>query len=268
MNKILFIISVILLLAPKLNSQSISTIGEIYDYEIGDEFHYSFIGWTPGYGEGTETNIEILNKYYSLNQDTVFYVQDIKERTTDDPPNWTYNFSIKTIFYTFLDSLINFGVIDSVYSNTNLYFGRKINYYKDEWWSGDTYEYWYTEGCGRVHYEYASNGGLYNAEDDLVYYKKGSEIWGIPNYITVGQREYNEFDFSIYPNPSQDYFNIKTINPINTSIELFSVTGQIIKQMELEMEFTKINIAGLKPGMYILVLKNDGNMFYRKLIKE
>ena len=71
----LLVTLLIIALTPlKTVSQEISTVGEIYDYEIGDIFHFDLFCWGCVIDE---TKIQIINKYYSQNNDTLYYTRDI-----------------------------------------------------------------------------------------------------------------------------------------------------------------------------------------------
>ena len=71
MKKTLLLIVFLCLICPG-KSQTLLTVAEVYDYDIGDVFIVKVGYPTPiGYGK----NI-ITNKYYSTNLDTVFYNYD------------------------------------------------------------------------------------------------------------------------------------------------------------------------------------------------
>ena len=91
----------IFVLSTGLKSQSILTIGEIYDYELGDIFHIEHIDTGAGFEFHSITNIEILDKYYSQDNDTLFYVRDIAYKSIYGPPpsGWNYDYYTDIIFY-------------------------------------------------------------------------------------------------------------------------------------------------------------------------
>ena len=72
----------------KNNGQEISTNGEIYDFEIGDVFHYSGYMW----GVISKKIHTITDKYYSANNDTLFYPYEIESavRYGSSDTTWTY----------------------------------------------------------------------------------------------------------------------------------------------------------------------------------
>ena len=250
-----------------LKSQDISTVGEIYNFEIGDIFHFDFYGNGPGYGMSSVTNIEIVDFYYSQNSDTIYYIRDIdyKESSSENPQT-TYEYYIDTIFYTNLDSLIHSGFIDSVYTNVNLYNGRIINYvtYGNE----DTWTLKFANGCGQVETSFSDWGQTITSEDRLVYYKKGEEEWGTPLPVSVESFNANAIDINIYPNPSKDYINIKSTDLNNCTLTITSLSGKKLITTELIANLTSVDISSLTSGIYLICINKNEQTLYRKFMKE
>ena len=265
---LIFVILLSICMTPNnLKAQNISTVGEIYNFEIGDIFHFNFYGTGPGYGMSSVTNIEVIDFYYSQNSDTIFYIRDIdyKEYSSENPQT-TYDYYIDTIFYTNLDSLIHSGFIDSVYTNENFYNGRIINFvsYGNE----DTWTLNFVNGCGQVETNFTSWGHTVYSEDELVYYKKGEEEWGFPMPVTVEDINANSIDIKIYPNPSKDFINIKSNDFINCTVTIISLTGKELITAELITVLTSIDISGLNSGLYIICIENNEQTFCKKILKE
>ena len=248
-----------------LKSQDISTVGEIYNFEIGDIFHFDFYGNGPGYGMSSVTNIEIVDFYYSQNSDTIYYIRDIdyKESSSENPQT-TYEYYIDTIFYTNLDSLIHSGFIDSVYINENLYNGRTINHvsYGNE----DTWTLNFVNGCGQVETNFTSWGQTITSEDKLVFYKKGEEEWGTPMPVSVVN--INAIDIKVYPNPARDFITIRSNDLINNTLTITSLAGNEIKTIELITNLTSIDISTLNSGVYLISIKKDQHIYYKKFMKK
>lgn len=250
-----------------LKSQDISTVGEIYDYEIGDIFHFYFLGNGPGFGDASITNIEILNKYYSRNNDTMFYIRDIDRMTSSmENPDWVYDYYIDTIFYFNLDSLINMGQIDSVYTDLDLYNGRLINYVTIEEYS-TTFKS-FAVGCGQTINRYISHDFTTEAETRLIYYKKGNEEWGNQIIVSIFNPHSNNSDIIVYPNPAKSIINIISKNGKTFDLKIFTLFGELVKTIKLNSELKTIDISKLKAGIYLLVIRKNDKIIYKKLIKE
>jgi hypothetical protein len=73
-----------------------------------------------------------------------------------------------------------------------------------------------------------------------------------------------ESDFDMYPNPAKEavYFNSDEI----TYIEIVNLAGQRV--IEKNYPGRKVNIAQLKPGIYLTRIKLDGTWRLKKLVKK
>ena len=247
-----------------LKSQDISTVSEVYDFEVSDIFHFNFYGSGPGYGDAWITNIEIIGKYYSENSDTLFYIRDIAYKGSSSVnPNWTYNFYVDTVYYTNLDSLINSGNIDSVYTDSNYYNGRTINYVEtgveDVW-------YWkFVVGCGQALRGFVSWGSIEEFSNELVYYKKGDEEWGAQSPVSIEEDYVITSSIIIYPNPARNKISVASKDGrVVNSIIIYNQLGQ---KVFYENEVTDvIDISPLGQGVYIVELISDGMKIRGKLL--
>lgn len=267
-NYLIFAILFVVYIKPiDLKSQDISTVGEIYNYEINDIFHHEFHGGNGSEGETWITNIEIINKYYSQDSTTLFYVRDVDRKVISSwNPNWTYSYFIDTVSYVNLDSLIESGDIDTVYSDSDYYNGRLINVntYNDEY----TYNYSkYVNGCGSAEwYSYNSSGG--ESEANLVYYKKGSEEWGQPLIVGFNNFESEDREILIFPNPAKTSIQIEADFESISVVSVYSVHGKFIDIFELDQKTTILDISKLNPSIYILEFKLENQNIYKRLIKQ
>ena len=105
-----------------------------------------------------------------------------------------------------------------------------------------------------------------NAGGDAV----GSAIWSFtteadPNLSTD---DFNIKSFSIYPNPTSDFVNIKTDVTIN-SVEVFNQLGQRVINLKRDslLENT-IDVKNLKNGIYLMTITSDKKKQALKFIKE
>lgn len=257
--------------AGKLSSQEILTIAEVYDYEVGDIFHY--YKWGQNYtktkgGMWSVTNITILNSYYSADEDTLFYVRDVDYQVVFSPdPNPNYEFYTDTIFYTNLNSLLNSGDVDSVYSDAERFNGRTINFLNfSDYYS--TYTEEFAAGCGKVSdYFYSESRGS-ESKDELVYYKKGGEEWGSEIIVSVESPESQLLQYSLFPNPAADVFHIITNNSVRGEATLFSSGGSRLGTFVLNPQKTSIDISNLEPGLYVFSIQLNHEIISKKLLKE
>jgi len=249
------------------NAQQISTIGEIYDFDVGDIFHFRFWASSPYNGASSITNITIVNKLYSLNNDTVVYERAIAYQETY--PNPTIEYYLDEAYYTNLDSHINMGFIDTVYSNPSFYNGRVINGVSDGDWHFD-----YVEGCGQANVFYNDGVSVFS-EDELVYYKKGNEEWG--NAISVSVDELIDIQYIaiVYPNPFTTTTTIEyeLTESTHVNLTIYSSMGQAIEEAFDEVltpgshSFTWTP-EGLPQGLYYAVLRSEEGVSVIKMLKQ
>lgn len=73
-------------------------------------------------------------------------------------------------------------------------------------------------------------------------------------------------NFSVYPNPGNDFIYISTIQKqsVFNEVQLYSVVGHLVMEKKLEKQ-TSYNLATshLSNGIYWLVIKQDGKILYR-----
>jgi hypothetical protein len=254
------------LCVPHLKAQEISTIQEIYDFEIGDVFHIEANGFSPNSGYYSITYIEITGKYFSGNNDTVYYIRDIGYGVSSTYfPEWTVEYYTDTIYYTNLDQLINDGDIDSVYSDPEIYNGRIINY-------NEPFPAWnkfkYVIGCG-IALDYYHNWDYdYGETKELKYYIKGNEVWGDSLLLGIDtENGVNNPSVLVYPNPFISNLNID-LTLINYGIcegLIYDSNGKQLSSFPLTVnQVNSIQLPGLHKGIFFLKIKGDLN--YNQLI--
>lgn len=82
------------------------------------------------------------------------------------------------------------------------------------------------------------------------------------NVLSVGEDFASKF--SVYPNPAQDFVNIKT-NEIIDKVEIYSLLGQLVATQK---NSKNIPVAELKPGMYLMNIYSGGKKATKKVLKR
>lgn len=73
----------------------------------------------------------------------------------------------------------------------------------------------------------------------------------------------------LFPNPAQDFLDVRFKNQSNYVIELFDLNGQIVKSYKDYGSNFKLDLTEVKRGLYLLrVLKENRLVSIKKLIKE
>ena len=78
--------------------------------------------------------------------------------------------------------------------------------------------------------------------------------------------------FKLYPSPAKDNLFLSVVDFIGTTkIEIRDITGRTLKTFSTETagnENTRLDISGLKPGMYLLSATNKGKRITGKFLVE
>lgn len=272
-----------------LFSQSILTNGEVYDYEIGDEFQYSLNNY-PG------TMVErytVIDKQFSTNSDTVFYTQSVSNYSNGPDGNGgtahyyfedTINFYItdlNTPATTFGDSIyIHDNFLDSSYyhfPDTIIEFDSNLCGLKVNGWESypPTFEPNHLirivgKGVGSVWtYHFDPTSTIPEIENrKLYYYKKGNIECGTPNTASINFEQMNS-EISIYPVPANSSVNVNFEKaPLFTDIQLFNLNG---KQIPIELfkitnNTFSFDSENIPVGVYLIGISTKDTSLKRKII--
>lgn len=269
------------------NSQTMPTIGEIYDFEIDDEFHYSISESWPSPNWPNVKRHKIIDKYYSATNDTVFYTRKFNNYTG------TYNFStgqmeyffsayIDKIFYTNLNTLINARYANEYTDSCN--YSSDALFYNEDLCNTFSYKHWRCVGCcfeGRAYtWIYSIGLGLPYIRDyypsefhekvtELFYFKKGIIECGTPSLLAVSVNKPIEGRkvIDIYPNPARNEINFEAGFSKSENVTIFNSLGTIVLNLNNYTE-GPINIGSLKEGFYFGLILTDSGTHSFKFIKS
>jgi hypothetical protein len=279
--KKIFVLSISVLFYQLINAQELMKIREAFDFEIGDQYQSRTISGNSNTSSSGLDRISIIDKYYSVGNDTVFYIQ-FHDNYWMEPgsPNIIYHFYslTDTIFFTALDSSM-------VYYDPNLQYSSDYFYSTqlcDSLINGCSYSTFeneiimteYGKGLGKTQYSYDNNQGWvywYYSNRNLFYYKKGASECGTPDRTTVGLPDNNRIlsDYSIYPNPAESVLIIRNDSPeIDFTISIQNSLGQVLKENSLKGNENAMDIGQLETGIYFLFIKNKTNSLSIKLMKN
>jgi len=277
----------VLVFSLALEAQELMTIGEVFDFEIGDEFQIS------GQADNQPPNadrITITDKYYSVNLDTVFYIRfhDSYSTTvnTGGPPYLTYYFwtTTDTVFYTLLDSSILYydnGFQYNQYSEFSPNLCDSLvngcSYLAGPGFEDDVITDEYGKGLGHtMDYFYSGLGNSVLWDNELFYYKKGNFECGIPD-LTVGTNEIPEpkSEILIYPNPAKDYviFEIVHRSILNQQhnepeLSVFNSYGHQMAKLSIYQSGHKIvwDTRSISSGVYMFTFTVNGIVSSDKIV--
>ena len=267
-------------------SQSPSTVGKIFDFSPGDEFHKH--GIIPS-TEPNANRIKIMDKFYSKSEDSIFYIvsySNYHSTWVETPqPHLEYSFEnfVDTLFYTHLDSsilsylimdqkidttdtLINFTYSFETCNNPCEFDIDKISVFKGFDGFGDTYTYFFSKGLGltKTDFWYEGFGNYIYA---LFYLKKDEYSCGTPDLTSIGRYHgfYNNNSLDLYPNPAKDCLQIKGITIMEEdNIRICSSSGKLMRTVHYSN--SGIDISGLESGVYFLLLEKGDGLYRSRFV--
>ncbi len=265
---------------------------EVYDFAVGDEFHY-FISDNYGSGAVIIRTIErIIGKAVHGNNDSVTYTiaRCMKKIYPVPPPNVFTSQDTLTRTYNFLtlagdlrigllpDEFIHLdndyyvpkaGRIGGIFNGrevqecNNQAFAKAGTCYTDPFESfGPLYRY--APGLGEVHYEmFIADITMWAFQHDLVYFRKGAETWGTPvasdcEALLTGVSEQTvPANLSVSPNPASESVRISTGTDRQIAgmrYILLSPDGKAVASGTATGSSFTIPRNGAAPGLYLVVL--------------
>jgi hypothetical protein len=274
------------------------TAADVYDFDIGDEFHrveiaYYNSGGQPDYlVSQIYSKMLINNKSYSVNNDTIFYDVTLYKvdydyrvdlldtlfwgDTTifyDISPNHflntkTLNYSIEETFLVVLNFADNYPFYRNQLAK-KISGGSGINeingcpvFTSPALGSGITSYY---KGLGS---ESVFNSFIYSSSEKLVYYKKGNIQYGTPiifdNILNTASIKENTFPLKVFPNPTNNRLNFQFTESIdNAEIRIYSTIGQLMLNQNITNTNMQFNVSDWNKGVYFYGIYKEG-----KLVKQ
>ena len=267
-------------------SQNYIPTKDVYDFDIGDEFHYERT-FSGGYSK--KTIKKILSK--TLTTDSVSYqihsygVIDIygSPQTRFGSVITEKYYMSDTIFDTIppcLDTLhlyyssylsnfpsrIHCFLIDTIYNNTPYGNTYSLN--------NSDFEYnkniYYSVGLGKSYFYEDIRYSLppVTETNRIVYYKKDSLslTLGNPWTFTTGLEENNLLDFSVYPNPANGFIKVNYSGiPNSYQYQLMNSLGQVL--LSGKNEQNNIDVSSIPAGIYFLTITNeDGDSGVKRVV--
>ena len=262
-----------------------STVRQIFSLQKGDSLEYHV--WNVG-ACSPQCNYYILRLVESVSyisaQDTmsIFFQTQILHFDSSGPPVsgascgqcHTY-FMIGDICaisadlwrIPYLDSTITFcldttyrsgygWIYDSIYRNPSLYNGTRQNFY---YYSGMNFQGTtdvYADSIGIVYKAENVELGSNNREQLIYYHKANGGRWGTP-FINTGIGDVGEeYPVSVYPNPAQGRFIVKTDRNKGVELDLYNVLSEKVMNRALTERETEMEIKGMAPGIYYWQLRD------------
>lgn len=288
--KVVLFLVLIFIINKKVNSQTALTIGEVFDYEIGDEFHRSnnLSGETP---KGSIT--KIVDKWFSTDGKTVYYEIDYVNyySTLISSPtmhlDYFYSEGNITNSYTNLDSSIftypfdgfsSFQYVDTLcYSIITPGNGSDCSVDVNGFHCSFNQEgeptdiaYQYGKGIGLTYHSYfdaTDFTGFSEKNINLFYTKKGNVECGNPFTLYLNVKEYYHDDLiKVYQNELDKCIIVNLDNTLDQKckINLVDLSGKLIYSEAVEKEI-RIETNHLNSGLYFINIQFADKLINKKI---
>lgn len=91
--------------------------------------------------------------------------------------------------------------------------------------------------------------------------------WSL-NYLTSAIRKsIKDRELRVFPNPASDYISVENESNMSSKIVLYSIEGKVIFKKEKNDTLIRIELSGIKPGVYVLnCIFNESEYISKKLI--
>ncbi len=275
------LIIIFLALSGIVQSQELFTIGQVFDYEVGDEFHRNAYGEYNGIAiPPNAARFEIIGKYFSDELDTVHYIRYNRNYNSEffeqPEPHLVYTFDdfVDTISFTNLDSSISFYDDGFTHPGAEIFSDSLCNiptvgYSYENPSKSEIFMSQYGQGLGKVwyrHYEFDMQSN-YN-DYVLFYYKKGDIICGNPDNTTESIENPDEAfsAFKLFPIPARDKLNIETFYNEPLKIQLFTINGQRVLEKTIQNSTESIELDMCGQGIFLVKVFVQGQVYCRKII--
>ena len=271
---------------------------DIYDFQVDDEFQYTYMYTNQSYGDykfillkvldridypfGDSVSYSFERKTYEIDFSTVILTPDSSTLQISNY-NETYAFIADSIllpneaittFRPYTDNLQYSLCYSPDFNNRRLLTG-----------GGDIYELLQSPQFGAclsmfesnsISNKYAEGIGLVSSHisyfdgpfvmHDLFYYKKGAETFGTPLAIDEVKPDFMDL-ITFYPNPATDHLNIEGLRS-GDIVRLHSILGREIKVVPASENQIQISLNGLSEGIYFLQVRRGDQVQVFKVLKE
>jgi len=271
------------------NSFHKMTMRDVYDFEVGDLYHYT-TDWNGAGAYWWEKQIiEILEKEWLQNDQVKYTCREEAWGYAGPAPYYNMYYHIDTVekVYSDIDTLVNdqlpfkpyfkptgdYDLLTYDLIQTDLYNERPVLITSNDgynylpyltcysiWWfdSGNFNADYYIKGCGKLTTNETIDSGeiYYGFSESMAYYKKGEEEWGTPlEPPIIGMEEYTGRDHTllVYPNPTEGeiYFSTKGLSTSEQySFKLYDQKGTVLIDKLVNPNELSIDLSDLKQGLY------------------
>lgn len=281
----------------------VSTIGDAYNFEIGDTFQYS-IQTFNACNQGSpviECALDIVLEeivtdkwvsndtiYYKFkhnflkNKQTGYYAHygyNVPESNIPRPFPWpkstsdiiaigNINTSIFSVYPGAYTCLPNATCADTVIIDSSKFEGRKQSIKTSFRYTYHNYKAYYADGIGTTYYYDDCQCGAYKRYTLTFYHKTNGETWGTYYTMAVGINDINNIPLLLFPNPANNLLRITTEDAADKTITVYAMDGTVTAINSNMTTNVELDISTLTPAVYFVEVKSKDGIGRYKFIKQ
>jgi hypothetical protein len=279
------------------------TWSDIYNFDVGDEFHYLDYSYTSFFNRSNNrrtTNADTCKSIYVVynkkitNDSFLFSFIRRKYCTFKNDSNQSASLVTDSFdeIYT-RDTLLDrqpgisypnrYGNFDEIYTLAlRLNTTEKSTYMRDVVFkdsdscgliAADLYNTprFYYKGCGGPYYETSFKDFFDEGSSahQLVYYKKLKQTWGNPwpQNLSITTHTLQRM-FSVYPNPANNILVVNNPTKHGLNFKVVNMLGEVVFETKINSGENNLNISELKSGIYFYHIQNTKQVEIGKLLIE
>lgn len=82
-------------------------------------------------------------------------------------------------------------------------------------------------------------------------------VFGFNPNVSLGEHAASQVE--VFPNPARSFVMVNLASETRGAISLVDMTGRVVKRQEIQGLENRVNLHGMRPGLYLVVMEASGN---------
>jgi len=98
-------------------------------------------------------------------------------------------------------------------------------------------------------------------------YSAWSTVWSFTTDEFSGITEHS-YEFKLYPNPTQEYVNLKFANSNSKRVDIYNLLGARVWSSETNEKTIQVDLRNLPSGLYVIKINEDSKIISKSFVKQ
>ncbi len=274
-----------------------SSVGDIYNFEIGDTFQYRLIASSSCLNQPSSSvtcdiditcNIIVTNKwavsdtvYYKFQKDFLqikSHPYPINTNSITLPFPWPRNKDTavvanlaKPIFFIYpeMDTCLPGAICwDSVVIDSSKYWAKKQSIKSNYKYSHHRYLADFSDSIGLTYYRNSCECGNYYMHTLTYYHKANGETWGTYSLMVDINEAKKGIELNVFPNPATNQLHITTTDAADKTITIYPIDGLQVAISTTMNTTLDLDISKLSAAVYFIEVQSKDGIGRYKFIKQ